>query len=140
MPTVSAPRLTADQLNFLKDEHKALARKFIWQSDPETWSKPEYWDRPLPSPDGKLRGDCDDWAIEMDYRIREVIDRPHRKLAALKTQKGLKAQDHLVLCVLDGSKIWVSDCNQRTLVQKFQLPYHDWIWALDRIDREWVPV
>lgn len=119
--------LTKEQLALAKSEHKALYKIFRWRTDYQVFGKPEFWDRPVFN-DGLLDGDCDDWAMEMDYRLRE-IPIEFRRLAICRISHRSKVQDHCVLIVVDPKGLWVSDCNsdQLTLIQS--LPYDMWQWS-----------
>lgn len=129
--------LTLEQVVEADAIHRDLYRNFTWQEDKRTFGAEEFWDRPRERPSG-LIGDCDDFAMEMDYRLKQsgfAIE--DRRLAACSI--GKIQIDHCAL-VLDTPKGWmVSECNSPTLKRIKDLPYTMWYLAPrdGKITKDW---
>lgn len=80
--------------------------------------------------DGKLVGDCDDYALECWYRLREAGARP--VLAVCRTEvcpPDRPGWDHAVCMVEDAGQWRVFDCRQKAAYEIGWLPYQRDGWA-----------
>lgn len=129
--------LTLEQVVEADAIHRDLYRNFTWREDIRTFKAEEFWDRPREQ-SGSLFGDCDDFAIEMDYRLKQSgFALEDRRLAACSISKI--QIDHCAL-VLETPKGWmVSECNSPTLKKLNDLPYTMWYLAPrdGKITKDW---
>lgn len=129
--------LTLEQVVEADALHRDLYRNFIWTSDQDVHGVEEFWDRMIPK-NGKYRDDCDSFALEMDYRLKQSgFALEDRRLAACSISKI--QIDHCAL-VLETPKGWmVSECNSPTLKKLNDLPYTMWYLAPrdGKITKDW---
>jgi predicted transglutaminase-like cysteine proteinase len=133
-------KITKDQLKTCKTIHEGLYRKFVWTSDEDANGVPEFWDRIIPKENGKYYDDCDSFAMEMWYRLKQAgmpQDAMHFSACSVEG-KGL---DHCTLVLDTESGLYVSECNSSTIVTLKSLPYTDWYIA-DSFDitKDWKKV
>lgn len=126
----------------LREVHRDLHRVFRWQDDQVTWRRPEHWTRPREE-GGRLVGDCDDWALEVDARLRAAgAPLSARRLAVCRISRRSRWQDHCVFVLSEDEELWVSCCNQAEVQRLGSLPYDQWLLSpLDApIDHPWQPI
>lgn len=116
-----------------------VSAAFQWRSDREVWGVLERWDRPQ-LVDGVLIGDCDDFALECWYRLRDAG--LHPRLAVCRTEvcpAGQPGWDHAV-CLVEDAGAWLAlDCRQKAAYELGLLPYQrdGWAWQVGPIDQPW---
>lgn len=129
-------------LEIFKAEHVKLFSEFHWRSDEDTYKQIELWTRPLRE-GSKLVGDCDDWVMEMDFRCRaRGIPLEETRFAVCKINDRTNVlYNHVALILFQNEKLYVSECNSRTVVELHQLPYTDWYVAdSSDITSRWVAI
>lgn len=125
-----------DQLDSVKRAHRALFDDFVWVSDMDNFKVPEKWTRPR-RVGSKLKGDCDDFAMEMDHRTSNLIPLSNRRFCIARVQKHHEAQDHCMLAFIFGDEIWISDCRHPTLMLRDRLNYDMWAWNKGALNAKW---
>lgn len=119
--------MNVEQINLANRIHKDLFSRFVWTSDQKVFGVGEFWD--LPVLDGHTyRGDCDDFAMEMDRRLKEAGVALQDRRFGVCSMSG-DALDHCVLILLTEKGIYVSECNTSTIVPISALPYTKWYWS-----------
>ncbi len=111
----------------LRRVHADVKAAFIWVSDEKNFGERERWDRPVRSPSGHLRGDCDDFTIECDYRLREVGINP--KAMCYYICKTERDGNHMVLGVHADAGTFMLDNRQDGPMDAVELDdrgYHEW--------------
>lgn len=96
--------------------HKVL-NKFEYEPDLCKWETTEYWQNSKElkelEADGKLHGDCEDFALSCRDEL-DAVGVPNRLVFCLVGECG-----HLVLEV-DG---WILDCRQTEIIKRDDLDY-----------------
>ena len=110
--------------------HGNVLSNFTWKPDLEVFGKIEHWDRPVKI-DGHLYGDCDEFAIECWYRLKELGYEPH--LAVCSTVGSETKINHCVcICIVpnddpDSEDEWyVLDNRERRPVKLTDTFYTAW--------------
>jgi len=120
--------LTKDLKEILELTHKEVFKVFVWTSDEDVWKMREYWTRPVMDKDwfnrDILRGDCDDFMLEVYYRLRQNHRFPKNmlRLCVVATEPRVEHYDHAVLAIeyLDDDGVvdyLICDCNYPTPVR-----------------------
>lgn len=116
---------TEKLLAIVSSVHREVHNIFVWESDEDVWSVPEYWTRPILDTDWFnkpiLRGDCDDFMLEVYYRLRQNHDFPKDmlRLTVCATERHVEHYDHAVLTIEykdedDNFQHLICDCNYKT--------------------------
>lgn len=129
-------------IQILRQEHSNLHREFVWKSDKETFDKIEYWTHPK-RVGSKLYGDCDDWTIEMDSRVRaKGVPLDVLRYALCKYNPQTTAlYDHVGLALVANNKIYISECNSTQVQELSHLGYTNWYFSDPRnISANWIPL
>ena len=108
--------------------HADLYTHFKWTDDKDTFGVPEYWSRPTER-GGFYYGDCDDFAMEMNQRLSNVLPIAARRFGVCRVNKEARAYDHCVLLLLIEGKLYVSECNSPAIMRPSQLDYDLWYWS-----------
>lgn len=106
----------------LDDVFRRVQGRFVYEPDLVAWGKQEYWASAKEmanqaSADGKIHGDCDDFALLCRAELDALGIENH--LATCRIESG---ELHLV-CEASG---WILDCRQRSVIGRDLLPYQ-WI-------------
>lgn len=106
---------------------------YVYEPDLEAWGKTEFWAgvkarTAQRTPDGRLHGDCDDFAILCKDRLAEVGLEGHLVACIVPEYGG-----HLVT-VIDG---WIFDCRQNSVIARDMLDYN---WLAECKDGKWYEV
>jgi len=118
--------LSKNLIETVQKVHKEVKELFVWTSDEEVWKSPEKWTRPVLDRDWFnrpiLRGDCDDFMLEVYYRLRQQHNFPksYLRLCVVATESHISDYDHAVLAIefdnLGETDYLISDCNHDTVV------------------------
>ncbi len=101
--TVRAER---DQLKLLNQVNQSVNRNVHSASDMDLYGQPEYWSLPRVI-DGKMYGDCEDYALEKRRQLLEAgVPEGALSMAVAVTGRG---ESHAVLMVSLKSGDWVLD-------------------------------
>jgi predicted transglutaminase-like cysteine proteinase len=120
-------KLTEKAWVTMRQVHSEVMTAFIWTADKDQYGVRDHWVRPTPDAAGYMRGDCEDFAIECDHRLREAgIPAKAMCYYLCNTEKN---GAHLVLGVhtdagtfmLDNRQQWPMDASELD-----DLGYHNW--------------
>jgi len=126
----------SDVLDSIKRAHRALFDEFDWKSDPEVFQVPEKWSRPKRR-GNRLIGDCDDFAMEMDYRTSNLVPLSGRRFCIARVNRSNETYDHCMLAFIIDDDIWISDCRRALLTPRSSLPYDLWAWNKGALNSKW---
>lgn len=106
---------------------------FVYEHDLEAWGRVEFWAgvkarTTQREPDGRLHGDCDDFAILCKDRLEEVGIAGHLVACIVPEYGG-----HLVTEI--GG--WIFDCLKNSVVDRSLLGYK---WIAECKDGKWYEV
>lgn len=101
---------------------RSVQGRFVYEPDLTAWGKSEYWASvkemaAQARPDGKIHGDCDDFALLCRAELDALGIENHLVYCRVET-----GEYHLV-CEVRG---WILDCRQRSAIRRDLLPYK-WI-------------
>jgi predicted transglutaminase-like cysteine proteinase len=108
VPTASAwsTRAEREQLKLLNVVNQSVNRNVKKASDLDLYGQPEYWSLPRLI-DGKLYGDCEDYALEKRRQLVEAgVPESALSMAVAVTARG---ESHAVLMISLKSGDWVLD-------------------------------
>ncbi|KSB87512.1 hypothetical protein AS593_17745 [Caulobacter vibrioides] len=101
-----APRLSRDQMKLLNDINRRVNREVQKADDFDLYGMIEYWSLPRVI-DGKMYGDCEDYALEKRRRLIEAgVPAAALSMAVAVTARG---ESHAVLVVAMDQGDWVLD-------------------------------
>lgn len=100
------PRLSRDQMKLLNDINRRVNREVQKADDFDLYGMIEYWSLPRVI-DGKMYGDCEDYALEKRRRLIEAgVPAAALSMAVAVTARG---ESHAVLVVAMEQGDWVLD-------------------------------
>ncbi|AYV45599.1 cysteine protease [Caulobacter flavus] len=100
------PRLSRDQMKLLNDVNRRVNREVQKAEDFDLYGMIEYWSLPRVI-DGKMYGDCEDYALEKRRRLIEAgVPAAALSMAVAVTARG---ESHAVLVVAMEQGDWVLD-------------------------------
>lgn len=100
------PRLARDQMKLLNDINRRVNREVQKAEDFDLYGMIEYWSLPRVI-DGKMYGDCEDYALEKRRRLIEAgVPAAALSMAVAVTARG---ESHAVLVVAMDQGDWVLD-------------------------------
>jgi predicted transglutaminase-like cysteine proteinase len=105
-PSGELPRLTKDQMKLINDINRRVNREVQKAEDFDLYGMIEYWSLPRVI-NGKMYGDCEDYALEKRRRLIEAgVPAAALSMAVAVTARG---ESHAVLLVAMENGDWVLD-------------------------------
>jgi len=130
------PRLGRDQMKLLNEINRRVNREVQKADDFDLYGMIEYWTLPRVI-DGKMYGDCEDYALEKRRRLIEAgVPAAALSMAVAVTARG---ESHAVLVVAMDQGDWVLDNLTPWVTPWSELNYH-WIQRQTPGSAAWVTI